>query len=100
MGESYQLPVARMLMINLGNRETKGVKMQLQDRQKGVWAAGPVDTPARSVVVALLPILPDKGFWGWGGIAIMEVDAPGSEVFNFLDSRHQPEAESGVEVAW
>ena len=30
----------------------------------------------------------------------MEVDAPGSEVFNCLDSRHQPEAESGVEVAW
>ena len=48
--KSYQPPVARVLMINLGNRETKGVKMQLQDRQKGVWAAGPVDIPARSVV--------------------------------------------------
>ena len=35
-----------------------------------------------------VPILPDKGFWVWGGTSIMEVDAPGSEVFNFLDSRH------------
>ena len=62
--------------------------MQLRDWQKGVWAAGPVNIPARSVVVALLSILPGKDFWGWGGTSIMEVDAPGSEVFNFLDSRH------------
>ena len=71
-----------------GQQGEKRVKVQLQDRQKGVRAVGPVDIPARSVVVALLPILPDKGFWVWGGTSIMEVDAPGSEVFNFLDSRH------------
>ena len=87
-GEPYQPPVARVLMMNLGNRGAEGVRVQLRDRQKGVWAAGPVDIPARSVVVALLPILPGKDFWGWGGTSIMEVDAPRSEVFNFLDSRH------------
>jgi hypothetical protein len=87
-GESYQPPVARVLMMNLGNRGAEGVRVQLRDRQKGVWAAGPVDIPARSVVVARLPILPGKDFWGWGGTSIMEVDAPRSEVFNFLDSRH------------
>ena len=87
-GSIHQPPVARVLMMNLGKKDASGVKVQLRDREKGVWATGPVDIPARSVVVALLPIGEGKGFWGWGGTSIMEVDAPGCEVFSFLDSRH------------
>ncbi|HIN76066.1 MAG TPA: hypothetical protein EYM96_07755 [Rhodospirillales bacterium] len=87
-GESYEPPVARVLMMNLGNKSAEGMKVGLRDQKKGVWAAGLVDVPARSVVVALLPILSGKGFWGWGGTSIMEVNAPEYEVFSFLDSRH------------
>lgn len=87
-GETYEPPVARALMMNLGNKDAEGMKVSLRDQEKGVWAAGPVDIPARSVVVALLPILPGKGFWGWGGTSTMEVDAPEHMVFRFLASRH------------
>jgi len=87
-GESYEPPVARALMMNLGDQDAKGVQVSLRDPEKGVWAAGPVAIPARSVIVALLPILPEKGFWGWGGTSIMEVNAPECVVFKFLDSRH------------
>ena len=75
-------------MMNLGDQDAKGVQVSLRDPEKGVWAAGPVAIPARSVIVALLPILPEKGFWGWGGTSIMEVDAPECVVFKFLASRH------------
>jgi hypothetical protein len=42
------------------------------------------------VVAATLPILPGKRWHGWTGTEIMEVDAPGCEVFNFRDSRYTP----------
>ena len=87
-GEWHKPPVARVLMMNLGRTGAKDVQVRLRDRTRGVWAAGAVDLPPRSVVVALLPIPKGKGFWGWGGTSLMEVDAPGCEVFNFLDSRH------------
>jgi len=87
-GESYEPPVARVLMMNLGDKSAEGMKVGLRDQKKGVWAAGLVDVPARSVVVALLPILSGKGFWGWGGTSIMEVNALEYEVFSFLDFRH------------
>jgi hypothetical protein len=53
-----------------------------------VWAAGPVDIPARSVTVGVLPILPGKKWHGWTGTESMDVDAPGCELFNFKDSRY------------
>ena len=31
--------------------------------------------------------MPNKHFNGWIGTEILEVEAPGSEVFNFTDSR-------------
>lgn len=89
-GSTYGPPVARVLMMNLGARDANGIQVRLRDRAKGVWAEGPVDIPARSVVVAVLPMLPNTGFWGWGGTSILEVDAPGCEVFTFLNSRHHP----------
>ena len=46
------------------------------------------------MVVAVLPVLPGTGFWGWGGTSVMEVDGPGCEVFSFLDSRHHGEQET------
>ena len=61
-GESYEPPVARVLMMNLGNKSAEGMKVGLRDQK--------------------------KGFWGWGGTSIMEVNAPEYEVFSFLDSRH------------
>jgi hypothetical protein len=87
-GESYEPPVARALMMNLGNKAAEGMQVSLRDPEKGIWAAGPVAIPARSVIVAVLPILPEKGFWGWGGTSIMEVDAPECVVFKFLAFRH------------
>ena len=87
-GSVHKPDVARLLVMNLGEQDANGVEFRLRDRERGVWAAGPVDIPARSVVVAVLPILPNAGFWGWGGTSVLEVDAPpGCEVFSFLDSR-------------
>jgi len=90
-GSAHEPPVARVLMMNLGKRDAKGVKVRLRDREKGVWATGPVDIPARSVTVAVLPIGRDAGFWGWDGTSIMEVDAPGCDLFSFLNSRYHGE---------
>jgi hypothetical protein len=88
-GSAYQPPVARVLMMNLGDKDAKGIRVGLRSPGEGgeVWAEGPVDIPARSVAVGVLPILPGKGWHGWTGTEIMEVNAPGCEVFNFKDSR-------------
>ena len=88
-GSAHQPPVARVLMMNLGDQDAKGIKVALRSTGEGgeVWAEGPVVIPARSVVAAVLPILPGKRWHGWTGTEIMEVDAPGCEVFNFKDSR-------------
>jgi hypothetical protein len=76
-------------MMNLGKNDAKAVKVRLRSPGEGsqVWAEGQVDIPARSVIVASLPVLSGKAFSGWMGTEIMEVDAPGCEVFNFRDSR-------------
>ena len=87
-GKSYQPPVAPRADDKSGQQGEKRVKVQLQDRQKGIWAVGPVDIPARSVVVALPPYYWTKISGAGVEPSIMEVDAPGSEMFNFLDSRH------------
>lgn len=88
-GSQHQPPTARVLMINLGENGAKDVMVRLRTRAADgkVWAEGAADIPARSVVVASLPVLKGKSFSGWGGAGIMEVDAPGCEVFNFKDSR-------------
>ncbi len=83
-------PVARVLMMNLGEKDAKGVKVSLKTRGEGSepWAAGSVDIPARSVVATALPVLPGQSWRGWPwGSSVMEVDAPGCEVFSFQDSR-------------
>ena len=89
-GSTYKPPVARVLMMNLGDKNAAGVKAGLRAPGKGgeVWAEGRLDIPARSVVVAVLPILPGKQWHGWAGTEILTLDAPGCEVFNFLDSRN------------
>jgi hypothetical protein len=89
-GSAFQPPVARVLMMNLGEKDAKGIKVALRSPGEGggVWAEGPVDIPARSVAVDVLPILPGKSWHGWTGTEIMEVNAPGCEVFNFKDSRY------------
>ena len=88
-GSVHQPEVARVLMMNLGKKDAKGMHVRLRQGDRGVWAEGTVDIPARSVVVALLPIAEGKGFWGWGGTGEMEIDAPaGCEVFTFFNSRH------------
>jgi hypothetical protein len=89
-GSAHQPPVARVLMMNLGDKDAKGIKVGLRSPGEGaeVWAQGPVDIPARSVTVAVLPILPGKKWHGWTGTEIMELDAPGCEVFNYVDSRY------------
>jgi len=88
-GSMHEPPTARVLMMNLGQKDAKGVKARLREPGGAgeVWANGRVDIPARSVVVASLSILPGKHFNGWVGTEILEVEAPGAEVFNFTDSR-------------
>jgi hypothetical protein len=88
-GQPQDPPVARVLMLNQGRQAAGAVKVRLRDIERGAWAEGTVDLPARSVVVAVLPILPGTGFWGWGGTSVMEVTAPGCEVFNFQDYRNR-----------
>jgi hypothetical protein len=89
-GTGHKPPVARVLMMNLGDKDAKGIKVGLRSPGEDgeVWAEGPADVPARSVAAVVLPILPGKKWHGWSGSEIMEVDAPGCEVFNFRDSRH------------
>lgn len=88
-GSVYQPPVARVLMMNLGEKNATGVKVSLRTPGQGgeVWAEGKLDISARSVAIGLLPILPGKKWHGWAGTEVVEVDAPGCEVLNFKDSR-------------
>jgi hypothetical protein len=57
--------------------------MRERGESGAVWAKGIVDLPARSVVAATLPVLPGQRWTGWNGSEIMEVEAPGCEVFIF-----------------
>lgn len=88
-GSSPKPPTARVLLLNLGQKDAENIKIQLKkpDRSHEVWAAGSVNIPARSVVIAPLLILPGKKYNGWIGTEIIEVDAPECEVFIFKDSR-------------
>ena len=88
-GSMREPPTVRLLMMNLGQEDAKGVKARLRSpgAEGEVWASGQADIPARSVVVALLAILPGKQYNGWTGTEILEVEAPGAAVFNFTDSR-------------
>ena len=65
-------------MMNLGQEDARGVKARLRSpgAEGEVWASGQADIPARSVVVALLAILPGKQYNGWTGTEILEVEAP------------------------
>ncbi|MGA2258949.1 MAG: hypothetical protein ABSG53_30130 [Thermoguttaceae bacterium] len=89
-GSTYQPPVARVLMMNLGVKKASGIKIGLRAPGEGggVWAEGRLDIPARSVAVGVLPLLSGKNWHGWTGTEIMVVEAPGCEVFNFRDSRY------------
>jgi hypothetical protein len=79
-GTLHQPVFARVLMMNLGYKDAKGVKASLKDLKdvNKVLGSTTVDIPARSVVVVLVP-----GCGGWPGSAALEVNAPGGEVFNF-----------------
>jgi len=88
-GSSPKPPTARVLLMNLGQKDAENVKVRLKkpDKSHEIWAAGSVNIPARSVTIASLPILPGKKYNGWIGTEIIEVDAPECEVFIFKDSR-------------
>ena len=88
-GSMREPPTVRLLMMNLGQEDAKGVTARLRSPgdEGEVWASGQADIPARSVAVALLDILPGKQYNGWTGTEILEVEAPGSAVFIFTDSR-------------
>ena len=91
-GSTHQPPVARAPMMNLGHKNAAGVQVALRTpgQSGGPWAATSADIPARSVVVALLPVLPGKKWHGWAGTELLNVQAPGCEVFNFTDSHFKP----------
>ncbi len=80
----------RALMMNLGEQDAKDVKVRIRHRGEGgeVWAKGIVDIPARSIAVAVLPAIPGRGSERRVGKCIMEVEAPGCEVFKFRYSRY------------
>ena len=79
-GTLHQPLVARVLMMNLGYKEAKGVKLSMKDLKDANKELGSttVNIPARSVVVALVP-----GCNGWPGSAVLDAAVPGGEVFNF-----------------
>jgi hypothetical protein len=91
-GSTHQPPVARVLMMNLGHKNATRVKVGLRTpgERDGTWAATSFDIPARSVVVALLPVLPGKKWHGWSGTEFLDVEAPACEVCNFTDSHFKP----------
>lgn len=68
-----------------GEKRGEGAITRSAKRYLGRWIGG---YPGSIGSCDAIPILLDKDFWGWGGTSIMEIDAPGSEMFNFLDSRH------------
>ena len=71
-------------MMNLGQKEARDVKVRLRnpaDKGGDVWAEGKVNIPARSIAIAVLPVLEGHTWKVWTGAWKMEVEAPGSEVF-------------------
>jgi hypothetical protein len=76
-------------MMNLGEKDARDVVVRLRNRGEGgeVWAKGMVDVPARSIAVAVLPVLAGKQWKGWVGSWLMEVEAPGCRVEVFYESR-------------
>ncbi len=84
-GQMVEPLTARAILMNLGEQDAKDVIVRMRERGESgaVWAKGIVDLPARSVVAATLPVLPGQRWTGWNGSEIMEVEAPGCEVFIF-----------------
>ena len=76
--------------MNLGEQDAKDVIVRLRHRGDDgeVWAKGIVDVPARSIAIAVLPLLPGHECPRRAGKSTMEVEAPGCEVFTFLDARY------------
>ena len=88
-GTLHEPHTTRVLMMNLGHQDAKGVTVRVRNpgETSEAWAAGEVDIPARTVVIASLPVLPGKNYGGWIGTEILDVEAPEAEIFNFIDSR-------------
>ena len=80
----------RAPILNLGEQDAKDVIVRLRHRGDDgeVWAKGIVDVPARSIAIAVLPLLPGHERPRRAGKSTMEVDAPGCEIFTFLDARY------------
>ena len=93
-GKLVQPYTFRALMMNLGEQDAKDVIVRLRNRKKEgdewvkaeVWAKGIVDVPARSLAVAVLPVMPGKTWTSWAGKWFLEVEAPGCAVFTFLNA--------------
>ena len=63
-GESYEPPVARALMMNLGNKAAEGMQVSLRDPEKGIWAAGLVASPVSDS--SCIAYIARKGILGLG----------------------------------
>ena len=80
----------RSPIMNLGEQDAKDVIVRLRHAGEDgeVWAKGIVDVPARSIAIAVLPVLPGQERPGRSAQSKMEIDAPGCKVFTFLDERY------------
>ncbi len=77
----------RVPILNLGERDATNVIVRLRNPGKDgdVFAKGIVDIPARSVTVAVLPVVPGHKWKTWIGRWNLLVESPGSKVliYNF-----------------
>ena len=77
----------RVPILNMGEEDAKNVIVRLRNPGKDgdIFAKGIVDIPARSVGVAILPVIPGHKWKTWIGRWELLVEAPGSKVliYNF-----------------
>lgn len=76
----------RALMMNLGDEDAQDVKVRLRNPGKDgdIFATGQVDViPAKSVTVAIMPMIQGHKWKTWTGRWKLLVDAPGCEVLNY-----------------
>ncbi len=82
----------RAFVMNLGEKDARNVRFRLKNPgpDGDVFADATVDVlPARSITIAVMPLLPDRTWEVWSGRWKLLVDAPGCEVMSYNHKRHE-----------
>ncbi|MDP6438494.1 MAG: hypothetical protein QGH74_02570 [Candidatus Brocadiia bacterium] len=80
----------RAFVMNLGEKDATNVRFRLKNPgpDGDVFADATVDVlPARSITIAVMPLLPDRTWEVWSGRWKLLVDAPGCEVMSYNHKR-------------